>query len=111
MAHPTNKHHRLVIAIKKGLKRASTQWCHKSFEKLDRSNMDPEWLVKYEADYIKDTKTYRDTTMTRRQTGNKKASMISEFRPAYLNRHNISLKNLELVYEPIKAYDMEYLFV
>jgi hypothetical protein len=110
MAHPQNKHHRFVIGMKKGLKRASIRWFYRTFEKLDRSNMDSVRLAEYEADYIKDTKIFRDTTTRRGHTG-EHGAFIGEKAAFKTRKANETLKNLEYAYEPVKAYDMEYLFV
>jgi hypothetical protein len=109
MAHPQNKHHRLFIAIKKGLKRAFAHHGYVKFESL-RQPGDPDYIEGKDEDYIQDVRIHRNTTTRRSHTGEHNA-FIGEKAMFKARKANESLKNLEYVYEPIKAYDMEYLFV
>lgn len=109
MAHPQNKHERFVIGMKKGIKRAVAQNCHSRFESI-RAYNNPEREAVLRDIYINDTRTYRNTTSTRLDTRYHNARAEERAR-----RAQISLRDLEKAYEPVKAepvkaYDPDYLF-
>ena len=108
MAHPQNKHDRFLIGMKKGLKRAFAHNGYVAYETFEKES--DRFTENRLADYIRDTRAYRDTTTNRGHTGEHsywEGEVISEFKA---RKHQESLKNLELAYEPIKAYDLEYLY-
>ena len=109
MAHPQNKHHRLFIAIKKGLKRAFAHHGYVRFESL-RPPTDPNYIEGKGEDYLSDAQIHRNTTTRRAHTGEHN-TWVGEKAQFKARKANECLKNLEYVYEPIKVYDMEYLFV
>lgn len=105
MSHPQNKHQRMVIGMKKGIKRAHAHWGHERFESFCKSNRavnDPD-LVE---DYVQVTKIHRDTTTTLAQTRDHNAR-IGEKAEFKARKAKQSLKNLDLAYEPIKVYELD----
>lgn len=108
MAHPQNKHQRMVIGMKKGLKRAHAHFGHARFESI-RNSARAAYDQDLVEDYIQATKIHRDTTTNRAQTREHNA-WLGEKAEFKARKAKQSLKNLDLAYDPVKAYDPDYLF-